>query len=115
MEADLGRRLSGEDLQDKAKMRDLEPQLLNRITLDIFDGAATKAPQTKGGRSGTGEARGGGEGAAKEEVTTKRTDAERGGGGVTFTDFRLLYADGNDKYGSAQRGDNFYIFNFGTS
>jgi hypothetical protein len=44
MEADLGRRLTEKDISDEAKMRELEPKLLNRLTMDIFErGAAAKA------------------------------------------------------------------------
>jgi hypothetical protein len=159
LEADLGQRLSEEDLKDEAKFRALEPELLNRLTVDIFDGTGSKAAaeadigggaiegaNTVGAKGGgvaaaQGEARtaeegtdrGGGTGiegtaqgvAAREEARTVGGGAEahRGEGGdivageveVTFVDFRLLYADGNDKYASAQRGDNYYIFNFVTS
>jgi hypothetical protein len=149
MEADLGRRLSEEDLKDEAQIRALEPELLNRLTVDIFDGTGSKAAKESdtgagassgGGGVAQGEARteeggagadrgrtgsGGGEGigTAPGKARTKvgGAEANRGGGvggivaEVTFADFRLLYADGNDKYASAQRGDNYYIFNFVTS
>jgi hypothetical protein len=83
MAAGLGRRLTAEELSDEAKMRALEPELLNRLTMAIFNRA---------GESG------------------ERAAKASGGEGVFFVDFRLLYVDGRDVYASAQRGEYYYTF-----
>jgi len=92
MEKDLGRRLKNFDANNKDMMKKLEMELFYNQVVKIF-----------------------GEDNDGDDNVTKGEEHETVEKVLTLRDFRLLYADGNERIASTQRGNYYFLFLYITS